>query len=88
MLQFTNSEILLAGSVTWERTDGEADGGSPYTMDIPVEYLGSGPQETIAIEAPNLVNGTIYQLTLNGTDLAGNMSAPTVMDNVHFDTEA
>ena len=88
VLQFTNSEILLAGSVTWERTDGEADGGSPYTMDIPVEYLGSGPQETIAIEAPNLVNGTIYQLTLNGTDLAGNMSAPTVMDNLHFDTEA
>jgi len=88
VLQFTNSEILQAGSVTWLRTDGEADGGSPHTMDIPAEYLGSGPQETITIAAPNLVNGTIYQLTLNGTDKAGNMSVTTVLDNVHFDTEA
>jgi hypothetical protein len=57
-------------------------------MDIPAKYLGSGPQETITIAAPNLVNGTIYQLTLNGTDKAGNMSVTTVLDNVHFDTEA
>ena len=88
VLQFTNSEILRAGSVTWLRTDGEADGGSPHNMVIPDEYLGSGPQETINIAAPNLVNGTIYQLTLNGTDKAGNMSVTTVLDNVHFDTEA
>jgi len=88
VLQFTNSEILQAGSVTWLRTDGEADGGSPHTMDIPAEYFGSGPQETINIAAPNLVNGTIYQLTLNGTDKAGNMSVTTVLDNVHFDTES
>jgi len=88
VLQFTNSEILQAGSVTWLRTDGEADGGSPHTMDIPAEYFGSGPQETINIAAPNLVNGTIYQLTLNSTDKAGNMSVTTVLDNVHFDTEA
>jgi len=88
VLQFTNSEILQAGSVIWLRTDGEADGGSPHTMDIPAEYFGSGPQETINIAAPNLVNGTIYQLTLNGTDKAGNISVTTVLDNVHFDTEA
>jgi len=87
VLQFTNSEILQTGSVTWLRTDGEADGGSPHTMDIPAKYFGSGPQETINIAAPNLVNGTIYQLTLNGADKAGNMSVTTVLDNVHFDTE-
>ena len=88
VLQFTNSEILQAGSVTWLRTDGEADSGSPHTVEIPAEYFGSGPQETINIAAPNLVNGTIYQLTLNSIDKAGNISATTVLDNVHFDTEA
>jgi hypothetical protein len=70
--------------VIWERIDGEEDKNSPHTIDIPSEYFGKGAQETSSITTPNLINGTVYRLTLNGRDLAGNLSG-VVYHNMNYD---
>ena len=84
IVQFTNTERLSSASVIWERIEGEEDKNSPHTIDIPSEYFGKGKQETSNITTPNLINGTIYRLTLNGRDLAGNLSG-VVYRNMNYD---
>ena len=84
IVQFTNTEQLSSASVVWERIEGEEDKNSPHTIDIPSEYFGKGKQETSNITTPNLINGTIYRLTLNGRDLAGNLSG-VVYRNMNYD---
>ncbi len=84
IVKFTNIEQLSSASVIWERIDGEEDKNSPHTIDIPSEYFGKGAQETSSITTPNLINGTVYRLTLNGRDLAGNLSG-VVYHNMNYD---
>ena len=84
IVQFTNTERLSSASVVWERIEGKEDKNSPHTIDIPSEYFGKGKQETSNITTPNLINGTIYRLTLNGRDLAGNLSG-VVYRNMNYD---
>jgi hypothetical protein len=86
IVQFTNTERLSSASVVWERIEGEEDKNSPHTIDIPSEYFGKGKQETSSITTPNLINGTVYRLTLNGRDLAGNLSG-VVYHNMNYDIE-
>ena len=86
IVKFTNSEQLYSATVIWERIDGEEDKNSPHTINIPSEYFGEGPQETSNITTPDLINGTVYRLTLNGRDLAGNLSG-VVYHNMNYDTE-
>jgi len=86
IVQFTNTERLSSASVIWERIEGEEDKNSPHTIDIPSEYFGKGKQETSSITTPNLINGTVYRLTLNGRDLAGNLSG-VVYHNMNYDIE-
>ena len=84
IVQFTNTEELSSASVVWERIEGEEDKNSPHTIDIPSEYFGTGKQETSNITTPDLINGTVYRLTLNGRDLAGNLSG-VVYHNMNYD---
>ena len=86
IVKFTNTEQLFSAAVIWERIDGEVDNNSPHTIDIPSEYFAVGPQETSNITTPDLINGTVYRLTLNGRDLAGNVSG-VVYHNMNYDTE-
>ena len=86
IVKFTNTEQLFSASIIWERIDGEDDEKSPHTIEIPLEYFGKGPQETSSITTPALINGTVYRLTLNGADLAGNVSG-VVYHNMNYDIE-
>ena len=86
IVKFTNTEKLSSASVIWERIDGEEDKNSPHTIDIPSEYFETGEQETSNISTPNLINGAVYRLTLNGRDLAGNLSG-VVYHNMNYDIE-
>jgi hypothetical protein len=87
LVSFTLSETLAAGSITWTRTGGTADPGSPRVQALAGTELNAGPKTNITLtNDPALVSGAIYTVTFNGTDAAGNAATPVNRTNVAFDT--
>ncbi len=75
---YTLSEALASGTVTFTRTGGTADGSSPHVVNLAGAELNAGTRASAALtNAPTLVDGTIYTISFDGTDAAGN-SATTV----------
>ncbi len=71
---------LTSGTVTWTRTGGTADPGSPHTITLTGAELNTGVRANAALTnggAVNLIDGTEYTVSYSGTDAAGNISAPT-----------
>ena len=87
-VSYTLSEPALSGAITWTRTGGTADGTIHTQALIGVE-LGTGAHTNIALaNAPILVDGAIYSIAYNVTDLAGNASATVTNTNVTYDASA
>ncbi|HMV36339.1 MAG TPA: Ig-like domain-containing protein, partial [Turneriella sp.] len=73
--------------VTWTRTGGTADAGSPHTANLAGSELTAGTKTNIALtNAPTLVSGTIYTVAFTCTDAAGNAATAVSSTNVTFDT--
>ncbi|MBL8029045.1 MAG: hypothetical protein JNL74_21665, partial [Fibrobacteres bacterium] len=80
------SEALASGSITWTRTGGTSDPGSPRTQTLVGTELAAGAHNNIAlVNPPTLVDGAIYTVTFAGIDLAGNASVPAPITGVTYD---
>ncbi len=86
---YTLSEAILAGKVTFTRTSGTNDSNSPHTCTLTSTELNSGVKSLGALNnAPTLVSGTVYSITLDSTDLAGNDSSTFSISDVTFNSSA
>jgi len=81
------SEDLISGMVKWvEEGEGEVV-SEPQVYEISGSALKAGLHGEEELPVPVLVNGNSYRLILEGTDLAGNVSQSTFVENIKFDTE-
>ena len=82
---YTLSEQCASGTVTFTRTGGTADSGSPHTANLVSSELTSGahgPGELF--NSPTLVSGTTYSIAFNVTDLAGNAASAVTNTGISF----
>ena len=80
------NEAITSGSIRWERVEGGNDPNSPHIRPIPDAQLAGGRFENLEMATPpNLVDGVVYDITIDGTDLAGNRSKPFTITNVTYD---
>ena len=77
------SEDLKDGLITWTRIGGNNDSESPHLSKFLKWDLNLGSREYAPmLSGPNLVDGAIYAITVEGTDLAGNKSDPFIIDSI------
>lgn len=85
-LSYSLSETCVTGSVTWTRTGGSADAGSPHTSALTMSELLAGSQSAITlVNTPPLVQGAIYDIGFSCSDAAGNNSPPALITDVIYD---
>jgi len=80
---YTLSENVTSGSITFTRSGGAADVSSPriYTFISSDMTVGSHTINSIALQ-----NGTVYTITINANDAAGNPTTTVTITNVTYDT--
>jgi len=72
---YTLSKPLEQGTITWTRTGGTADPGSPRVAQLTGSELTTGlTNQTPANGPAGLVTGTIYTVTIQGVGLSGKAS--------------
>ncbi|MBV6492054.1 MAG: hypothetical protein LDLANPLL_00043 [Turneriella sp.] len=87
-VNYTFSETCSTASITWTRTGGTPDGASPHTIPLVGSELIAGLHSGVTLTiTPPLVSGTIYSVTFNCTDTAGNMGTAVTSTNVLFDND-
>ncbi len=75
-LSYNLSETLSEGTVTWTRTGGEIDAGSPHEVALSGLELAMGEHnETVLANAPSLVSGAVYSIAFDGRDPAANSAS-------------
>ena len=85
-LTLSISEPIEFGSVRWHATEGN-DPKSPHIRPLKDELLTGGDFIDYEFSAPpQLVNGVSYTITIEGSDLAGNLSESYSVDGILFDT--
>ena len=85
-ISFEISEPIKSGTVTWQAVEGN-DPNSPHIRPILGDELKGGSFVGFTfISTPELINGVLYNILIQGIDLAGNQSDIMVVDNVLFDT--
>lgn len=86
---YTFSETCAGGNVTWTRTGGTADGGSPHVQALTGAELNAGAHGPATItNNPPLVSGAVYTITFNCTDAAGLVATAVTVTSVTFDNTA
>lgn len=82
-VSYTVSEACASGSITWTRTGGTADAGSPHVRSLVGSELTSGAHNNITLtNNPTLVSGAVYSVSFNCTDAAGNAATTVTNTNV------
>ncbi len=77
-VQYTLSENIISGSITWTNTGGSVD-GTIHTQTLTGSELNSGTFSLADItNAPTLVDNAIYTVDFSGTDAAGNVGTNSV----------
>ena len=85
-ISYSISELLNKATATWTRTGGEIDDNAPHTAHFAADELQAGSHDSLLLaQAPELVSGAIYSVTLEGTDLSGKQSSPVVAEGVRYD---
>jgi surface protein len=88
-VSYTLSENLASGSITWTRTGGTADVGSPHVQTLSGSELTSGTKTNITLSNnPSLVIGAVYSISFSGTDGAGNTATTVTNTNITFNIDA
>jgi len=86
VIQFKLNEPLQTGRVIWKASGGESDPQSPRSVEFVGEELNSG-----MLTAANLTNqmslndGTVYDITIEGKDIAGNSNSAVLAENITYD---
>ena len=84
---YTLSEAIASGTVTYTRTLGSADSGSPHRQNLSGAELNTGARSLAALaSAPTLVDGAVYTIDFDATDAAGNAATQKSVAAVTFDT--
>ena len=84
-ISFSISEALSKGSITWESISG-TDNDSPHAIKLKDDQMSGGDFVDFQFdEPPELKDGVIYNITLNGTDLAGNEGQYARVENILYD---
>ena len=85
LVSYTFSEICASASITFSRSGGSADAGSPHVQALTGPELNAGTSSGIAItNSPTLVNGAQYDISWNCSDRAGNVAAMVTSTAVTF----
>jgi hypothetical protein len=88
-VSYTLSEAIASGSVTWTATGGTADATSPHVQALSGTELNTGAHSNITLNSPpNLTSGTIYTISFDATDAAGNIATTVSNTSVTFDNTA
>ncbi len=83
------TEVCASASITWARTGGSADGGSPHVQALTAGEMTAITHTNITItNNPTLVDGAIYSLDFNCTDAAGNVATTISRTNITYDPSA
>lgn len=97
LVSYSPSELLASGSIVFTRTGGVADANSPHTCTFQGTALVAGIHDPFNLStggnncvawANPLVNGAIYSVDFNGTDVAGNVATTVTSTGVTYDTTA
>ena len=84
-ISFSISEDLEIGSVTWIAVKGD-DPLSPHVLSLNKGQKTKGDKlDLVFSEPPRLVDGVTYQISISGTDLAGNNGVDVFLDGILFD---
>jgi len=84
-LSFSISEPIEKGTITWE-AQGNADPKSPHVREILDKQKKGGTFRNFTFEnAPELIDGLKYNISITGTDLAGNKGKKVKVDNILYD---
>ncbi|MBN2842569.1 MAG: hypothetical protein JXM68_05730, partial [Sedimentisphaerales bacterium] len=84
---YTLSEICASGTITWTRTGGATDAGSPHAKALTAAELNTGAHNNITLtNNPTLVDGAIYTVQFAATDFVGNTATAVQNTNVTYDT--
>ncbi len=87
-LEFTLSEDILSGKVTFSRVGGALDDKSPHFVNLSGSKLKHGTQGgELPLELIPLINGAVYNIEFYGVDFAKNESGETLIENVAFDNK-
>ncbi len=88
-VSYTLSENCASGTVTWTRTGGNPDPGSPRIQTLTGSELTAGTKSNITLaNNPTLVDGAVYSVQFDCTDFAANPSTPITVTNVTYDFTA
>ncbi len=83
------SEYLAQGAFIWTRTGGKLDPNSPYKVNlVETERTGGLHKDIILNEMLPLNDGSVYQLEITGSDWAGNVAEPVVIEDIAYDFTA
>ncbi|MFO1470686.1 MAG: Ig-like domain-containing protein [Turneriella sp.] len=83
-VNYTLSEVCNTGSITWTQTSGTADGSSPHVKALTGAELNAGTFTGTITNNPTLVDGAIYSIAFNCTDLAGNAATAVTRTAVTY----
>ncbi len=94
-VSYTLSEAIQSGTIVFTRTGGTAD-ATTHTCTLRGTALNTGAHSNLNLSdttnacttAQSLVSGTIYTVTFNATDLAGNPATQVSNTGVTFDSTA
>ncbi|MFQ6678464.1 MAG: Ig-like domain-containing protein [Fidelibacterota bacterium] len=87
-LEYTISENLKSGTITFVRTDGEPDQKSPHIVKLSGKKLNKGTRGgVLPSNLVPLTNGSVYKIEFSGIDSAGNTSEDMAVENISFDNE-
>ena len=86
-MTYSLSENIASGTVTWTRIGGAEDPGAPHVQNfVGDELLIEGISDTLS-NNPVLVNGTLYDITFDATEVPGNTVTPVTINSFTFDTQ-
>jgi len=85
LVSFTLSEVCASGSTTWTRVGGSADTDSPHDQAWSGAELNAGAHNNITLgNNPTLVDGSVYDITFNCSDAAGNAATTITSSGVTY----
>ena len=85
-VNFSNSELLKSGTITWTWVSGIKDTDSVHVMQLYDQELNAGSFGPSSIaNAPPLVDGGIYSISYSAYDPAGNESNIIKIENILYD---
>ena len=85
-ISYISSDRLSRGLVTFERTGGSTDSNSPHEIELEGAQLREGAHMDVTINIPiSLADGSLYSISIQGWDNAGNESKIASVNNVLFD---